>query len=248
MIDRTKLSHLATYEQMADSLTQYGGTNSVTSDDMPADGIFRVSRGHYDPEAETDEDTDYSGNGQMNNVRVFLAFAVDFEGRKLLLADAEFELTEVDESPWPDATLWVLEPRRQVCVARTTNNLVFLTESEVAMTWERDTPGVFQVYENDLEELRRLPHNLDGVGSCEPHEFAVMDLPNLAALSAIILNLWDNKVANSYLIQEEDVVKEEYGEGMDTGKSVDVFYNYIGFDCRRYLKPAQVYPETKDAE
>ncbi|MGI4870499.1 MAG: hypothetical protein ACRYFX_04890 [Janthinobacterium lividum] len=93
------------------------------------------------------------------------------------------------------------------------------------MDWRRETLGVFEVYEDDLDELRRLPHNLDGVGSCEPDEFKVMNLPDLAALSRVILALYDGYGPNSMLTQAREVEIEE-----------SQFYNLIAFDCRSWLK------------
>jgi hypothetical protein len=104
-----------------------------------------------------------------------------------------------------------------------------------AMDWRRDTPGVFEVYEDDLNELRVLPENLDGVGSCEPEEFAVMKLPNLAALSRIILALYDSYGPNSILTQSREVEKEE-----------DEWHTLIAFDCRSWLK-AEVEQEGAQA-
>lgn len=108
-----------------------------------------------------------------------------------------------------------------------------------AMDWSRDTPGVFEVYEHDLDELRRLPHNLDGVGSCETEEFAVMKLPDLASLSRIILALYDSYGLDSILTQSGDVVKDEWQEdeaGGQFGPTVPAFYKLIAFDCRSWLK------------
>lgn len=95
------------------------------------------------------------------------------------------------------------------------------------MDWSRETPGVFEVYEQDLDELRRLPHNLDGVGSCEPEEFEVMDerkLPDLAALSRVILALYDAYGEDSVLTRMREIRRD--GE----------WYTILSFDCRSWLK------------
>jgi hypothetical protein len=110
-LDHTKLSTAADYAALVDSLTQYGGTNNATTHNyqVPADGIFRVSREHYDPEAQADENILYTGDGadQMNNVRVELAFVVDWHRLKLLLADAEYDLEEAEQR-WTDTQTWVV--------------------------------------------------------------------------------------------------------------------------------------------
>jgi hypothetical protein len=110
-LDRAKLSTAATYAQLVDSLTQYGGTNNATTHnfEVPADGIFRVSREHYDPEATPDENHLYSGDGgdQTNNVHVDVAFTVDWQRLKLVLADAEYDL-EPAEPRWTDTETWVV--------------------------------------------------------------------------------------------------------------------------------------------
>ena len=106
--------------------------------------------------------------------------------------------------------------------------------------WARETLGVFEVYENDLEELRRLPHNLDGVGSCEPGEFEVMALPDRAALSRIILALFDLYGPDGLLTHSRQVERVEWPEneeGLQVGFSAEVFYTLIAFDCRPWLKP-----------
>ena len=113
-------------------------------------------------------------------------------------------------------------------------------EWPVPEAWTRETSGVFEVYEDDLEELRRLPHNLDGVGSCEPEEFAVMNLPDLAALSRIILALFDLYGPDGLLTHSREVEKDEWQEeeeGLQFGLTVPVFYTKIAFDCRPWLKP-----------
>lgn len=113
-------------------------------------------------------------------------------------------------------------------------------EWPVPDAWTRETPGVFEVYEDDIEELRRLPHNLDGVGSCEPEEFAVMNLPDLAALSRIILALFDLYGPDGLLTHSREVEKDEWQEdeeGLQFGPTVPVFYTKIAFDCRPWLKP-----------
>jgi len=121
-------------------------------------------------------------------------------------------------------------------------NWLLATHEWPAIEWSRETPGVFEVYEDDLDELRRLPHNLDGVGSCEPEEFEVMDerkLPDLAALSRVILALYDSYGADSLLTQSREVEKEEWQEeedGLDISPAVSNFYTMIAFDCRSWLK------------
>jgi hypothetical protein len=88
-----------------------------------------------------------------------------------------------------------------------------------------DTPGVFMVFADDLAELRVFPENLDGVGSCEPEDFAVMKLPSLATLSRIILAFYDSYGPDSVLTQSRPVEIEE-GE----------WHTIIAFDCRSWLK------------
>lgn len=121
-------------------------------------------------------------------------------------------------------------------------NWLLATHEWPAIDWSREMPGVFEVYEDDLDELRRLPHNLDGVGSCEPEEFEVMDerkLPDLAALSRVILALYDAYGADSILTKSREVEKEEWQEdenGLDISPAVSNFYTMIAFDCRSWLK------------
>ena len=113
-------------------------------------------------------------------------------------------------------------------------------EWPVPAEWTRETPGVFEVYENDLEELRRLPHNLDGVGSCEPGEFEVMALPDRAALSRIILALFGLYGPDGLLTHSRQVERVEWqkdGQGLEIGTPESVFYTRIAFDCRPWLKP-----------
>jgi hypothetical protein len=96
-----------------------------------------------------------------------------------------------------------------------------------AMEWQRrNTPGVFEVYEDDLAELRVLPENLSGVGSCEPEEFEPMKLPDHASLSRIILALYDGYGPDSVLTQSRQVEIDE-----------DEWSTLITFDCRSWLKP-----------
>jgi hypothetical protein len=126
-LDRTKLSTAAIYAQLVDSLTQYGGTNNATTHnfEVPADGIFRVSREHYDPAATPDDDILYSGDSddQRNNVQVNLAFAVDWQRLKLLLADAEYDLAESGPR-WTDTDTWIVMGdgfQESLCLCRFTD-------------------------------------------------------------------------------------------------------------------------------
>lgn len=89
------------------------------------------------------------------------------------------------------------------------------------MRLRRDTPGIFEVFADDLDELASYPNRLTDIGSCEPEEFALMNLPDVGVLGKIISDMFI-----------------EYGEDSDLTYS---YYtaNYallIVFDCRQYLK------------
>jgi len=113
-MDRSKLSTTRSYLEVEDSLVSYGGHRRRTTAmmKMPANGIFYVASAHYDRDLDTDEDDEEDDDTTFqetpNNVAVSCLFAVDWERKKLLLADAEFDLEPHDDRPWLDVDAWLI--------------------------------------------------------------------------------------------------------------------------------------------
>ncbi len=106
------------------------------------------------------------------------------------------------------------------------------------LPWSRQTPGMFEVYADDLEELRDNPGAVADIGSCEWNEFSAMNLPDLAALGKLIIRLYDtygedSEFTSSRLIDKDELVEDE--NGFDSIETVS--HLFICFNCRAYLKP-----------
>ncbi len=88
---------------------------------------------------------------------------------------------------------------------------------------DRDTPGIFQVWEDDMAEVREYPNGIHNVGGCEQEQLEETTLPDFAALGRVLVALYD---AGGYTGES---IQQDNGE----------FAEYLTFDLRSYLKPEE---------
>ena len=102
---------------------------------------------------------------------------------------------------------------------------------------DRDTPGIFEMWESDVAELITNPASLPNLGACEPEQLAEMAL-DIEALAGHILGLYHQWYAGSTDLvwsKEVEVDGEIDDETLERGKSK--MATHLTFDCRAWLKP-----------
>jgi hypothetical protein len=96
---------------------------------------------------------------------------------------------------------------------------------------DRDTPGVFQLWESDLAEVRENPAAIHNVGGCEPQQLQDTIFRDYDNLGRALLVYYD---AALYTSAEREVDGEIDDETLERGESD--FANYLTFDLRSFLR------------
>lgn len=106
----------------------------------------------------------------------------------------------------------------------------------MAEVLDRDLPGVFQLWESDLAEVRKNPAAIHNVGGCEQHQLHETIFADYAALGAALLVYYDAELFTSADREVDGEIDDETLEREDSH-----FEQYLTFDLRAFLKERLVF-------
>lgn len=99
---------------------------------------------------------------------------------------------------------------------------------------DRDTPGVFQIWESDVRELRANPAAIHNIGGCEPEQLAETYFSSYEELGRHLLYMLDRYGVEDHLVHYRDDFDEQ--ERAEQGVGPHETMRYLTFDCRSNVR------------
>ncbi|MCA8830492.1 hypothetical protein [Hymenobacter pini] len=99
---------------------------------------------------------------------------------------------------------------------------------------DRETPGIFQLWERDIAEVRENPAAIHNVGGCEQEQLVETMFCDYAALGAALLVYYEAGLYTSEDLEVEGEINDETLEREEADVQA-----YLTFDLRSFLKSRQ---------